>query len=80
MHCNKFIGETIVHKEWLLDRSVVLAQVLSYKHLDEPLDNTHGIYRQQINYMHAKLQAYLESIWRVWQCIEARGKYSMNTL
>ena len=37
MHCNKFIGETIVHKEWLLDRSVVLAQVLSYKHLDEPL-------------------------------------------
>jgi len=38
MHCNKFIVETLVHKEWLLDKSIVPAQVLSYKHLDEPLD------------------------------------------
>ena len=38
-----------------------------------PFEITHGIYGQQINYMHAKLQAYLESIWRVWQCIKRRA-------
>ena len=45
MHCNRFIGETLVRTQWLSDESVVFAaaamyqeQVPSYKHLDEPLD------------------------------------------
>jgi len=45
MHCNRFIGETLVRTQWLSDESVVFAaaavyqeQVLIYKHLDEPLD------------------------------------------
>jgi len=45
MHCNRFIGETLVRTYWLSDESVVLAasamyqeQVPSCKHLDEPLD------------------------------------------
>ena len=44
MHCNRFIGETLVRTLWLSDESVVFAaaamyqeQVPIYKHL-EPLD------------------------------------------
>ena len=45
MHCNRFIGETLVRTQWLSDESVVFAaaamyqeHVPSYKHLDESLD------------------------------------------
>ena len=33
-----------------------------------PFEITRGIYGQQTNYAHAKLQVYPESIWNVWQC------------
>jgi len=35
-----------------------------------------GIYSQQLNYTHVKIQTYTESIWHVWQCVhneEAHG-------
>jgi len=35
-----------------------------------PFEITYGIYGQQINYLHVKLQAYLESIWHVWQRVQ----------
>jgi len=41
-----------------------------------PFQNCTWYLRQKINYMCAKLQVYLESIWRVWQCVRnevARG-------
>jgi len=45
MHCNRFIGETLLRTYWLSAESIAFAtaamyqeQVPSYKHLDEPLD------------------------------------------
>ena len=41
-----------------------------------------GIYGQQLNYAHTKIQAYADPIWHVWQCVHngVQGEYSMNTL
>ena len=41
-----------------------------------PFEIACGIYGQQINYVHAKIQAYTESIWHIWQHVhneEAHG-------
>ena len=46
----------------------VISATSYYRFLDStPFKIARGIYGQQINYMHTKLQAYPESIWRVRQ-------------
>jgi len=47
MHCNRFIGETLVAFRQVCCSSAVAMyqeQVLSYKHLDEPLDEGRFIF------------------------------------
>ena len=56
---------------YLTKVKVVLFTVISatsyYQFLGStPLELARGIYSQQINYAHKKIQAYAESIWHVW--------------
>ena len=66
---------------YLTQVKVVLFAVISatsyYQFLGStPFKITCGIYGQQINYMHAKIQVHVESIGHVWQRVqnqEAQG-------
>jgi len=43
-----------------------------------PFEIVRGIYGQQINYTHAKLQVYPESIWRVWQRVDNKEAHGVS--
>ena len=69
-------------ESYLTEVTVVLFAVVSatsyYRFLGStPFEITRGIYDQQINYVHAKLQVYLESIWHVWQRVHNKEAWGV---
>ena len=67
---------------YLMQVKAVLFAVISatsyYRFLSStPFEITRDVCSQQLNYVHVKIQAYVESIWHVWHCVhneEVRGE------